>query len=1042
MRDGYGIHIRFLHTHYYTLEFDLAERKCLIEMIYIPTQKYMLRIPLQPTSFLEKYMNIEEDYERIKEDAFFNEQLLVASSSIYKMLHENELNQLSNKKKRQLISSLLCYQNRAAHRTTPFGLFTGVALIKQGAHNIADNEELNFIKHCRVDIEWLLGYVKDIIKENYSIFKYKVNAGYYRLGNRNHLFYLPGEKTESISIHDSKPFQIIEEACSDKFMSFESIMTLLKSIYPNRDENTIHNYVKALIEKQFLIAEVSPPLCNTDELEYVLTKMKCYPEILKNNIDDLEHLKNMISDYCKTNMGEGIDQYLQIRKKMDEIYSKEKVSFLQVDCQIDVSANLLDDTDIKKIQKFINYIFRLSAIYKPENPFDDYKLKFVEKYGEYIEVPIYELIDESFGIGAPEGYKYPLNQFTNSVINHEENVTLKSFFMNKYTESVKTNTPIILDDRELDTYASSLEEVQYPDSLELNFILKQGEESKLLYLGPNCGSQMAGKTMGRFSYISSQYEELIEEISDRLAQDDDTDSCEISYIPDQIRHANVTRVVSKNTRNISFFTNSYDISQEVQLNNIVVGCKEDKLYLRDRESGRKLKVTTNHMLNRMASSNVIRLMQDISLSQNVALGEFPWERYYSELTYIPEIRYENVVVSCEKWRIVSDSVLPRSNKTSLEEFTSSFSSLKSKLGIPDQVYYKEADNRLLLDLTQERYISLLYSYIQKRPLIEIENIEKGDNLYKNKNEDYTAECVIPFIKASKQQNLIPTNNYASVQNTIQYLPFDSWLYLKLYGPLTRQNELIKYLQYHVENEANYISKFYFMRYADPKPHIRFRVQADQQLLFQFLNSFNELAKSLIHDRVIDNISIGTYIPEIERYGGLDSIQDAESLFHLDSTVVMNIINNFDVESDSEKIGVISIIHFLNSLGLSMEEQIQLLSQSARTKENAKDFNLVRREYIEELDSYEGWKNFKSTSKLASILPILNQRVEAASQFIKQLRSVKQRTNTLEDIIGSILHLHCNRLFGIDKEIEQKVLFFARQTLIGQKHLIESTIVSN
>ncbi|MNJ44688.1 hypothetical protein D3C77_397470 [compost metagenome] len=400
------------------------------------------------------------------------------------------------------------------------------------------------------------------------------------------------------------------------------------------------------------------------------------------------------------------------------------------------------------------------------------------------------------------------------------------------------------------------------------------------------------------------------------------------------------------------------------------------------------------------------------------------------------------MVSCEKWRIVADSVLPRSNKTSLEEFTSSFTSLKSKLGIPDQVYYKEADNRLLLDLTQDRYISLLYSYIQKRPLIELENIEKGGNLYKNKNEDYTAECVIPFIKASKQQNLMPTINHASVQNTIQYLPFDSWLYLKLYGPVTRQNELIKYLKHHVENEANYISKFYFMRYADPKPHIRFRVQADQQLLFQFLNSFNELAKPLINDRVIDNISIGTYIPEVERYGGIDSMQDAESLFHTDSTVVMNIISNFDVESDSEKIGVISIIHFLNSLGLSMEEQIQLLSQSARTKENAKDFNLVRREYIDELDSYEGWKNFKLTSKLASILPILNQRVEAASQFNKQVRSVKQHTNTLEDIIGSILHLHCNRLFGIDKEIEQKILFFARQTLIGQKHLIESTIVSN
>jgi len=91
-------------------------------------KKYMVRMPVHTTSLISRYRNIEEEYENIKNDNIFMEQLLVASRSLYDMVRTNNINDLTNKKKQQLIFSMSSYLNRASYRPTPFGLFSGVTI--------------------------------------------------------------------------------------------------------------------------------------------------------------------------------------------------------------------------------------------------------------------------------------------------------------------------------------------------------------------------------------------------------------------------------------------------------------------------------------------------------------------------------------------------------------------------------------------------------------------------------------------------------------------------------------------------------------------------------------------------------------------------------------------------------------------------------------------------------------------------------------------------------------------------------------------------
>lgn len=43
------------------------------------------------------------------------------------------------------------------------------------------------------------------------------------------------------------------------------------------------------------------------------------------------------------------------------------------------------------------------------------------------------------------------------------------------------------------------------------------------------------------------------------------------------------------------------------------------------------------------------------------------------------------------------------------------------------------------------------------------------------------------------------------------------------------------------------------------------------------------------------------------------------------------------------------------------------------------------------------------------------------------------TSGLEEIISSIIHLHCNRLLGTDRELEYKIMNLVAHTLYAQRY---------
>jgi thiopeptide-type bacteriocin biosynthesis protein len=1013
---------------------------------FSPIQKYMLRVPLQPNSLIEKYNDIENNIENIAKDKFLCEQLLVASGNIYNTLVNKDFATLSKKKQRNLITSLGNYINRAATRTTPFGLFSGVAILNLNEpETLGKSKGMQYQKHSRIDVEWLFKLIKKIELDHFPILKFKMNTANYRMGNRLYLPYTIDGKSEEINVNYSKPLEIIKNLCQKNQISFNEIVNALKEEYPQRNIDALSAYVKILIEKDFLISELRPPICNTDILTYTINKFSGIPSLHEQYGEPLSKIKSLIVKFNNNPIGEGVDIYLTIQEKMKEIFSYTNEKHLQVDTEIVTNDNCLYKSDIENINECITLFMKFaSEINNSRNfnrIFEEYRLKFIEKFGDNVEVPAYEVVDEINGIGAPKTYSKPKNKFSQDFPNNDNDNTniLKKFFMDKYLSAIENKHPIVIRDEEIDRLKLKVEEENLPDSLELNFIIRKNESGEnRLFLGPNVGSPEAGKTFGRFSYMTDSFTKVLEEIETEF-DETETDQVELSFMPSHIRSANVMRVNSPRKYNISLFTNTYKSDNEIALSDVLVGCDNKRFYLKNKKNGRLLNISGLHMLNLSATSNVIRLLSDITLFQKLDWMTTPWDIFYKDFIHIPEIRYKNITLSNEKWSL-QNFRNQFEGTTKLEEFIIKFEEFKNVYSVPNRVYLQFADNRILLDLSKGSDLNLLFKNSFKYPAVLLEKAEAGQPVINMDGDSFSAEVVVPFILKDKYRLTNKSDaSYGSLYNEVQHVPFKEWLFLKLYGPEDRQNELIGYLNHFILNQLESMDyeKFFYMRYNDPKPHIRLRFKSDTpNKLMLIYSKLNEYLLELQKMNIVSEVSINTYYPEINRYGGPSLIGYAENLFHRDSLVVMNLLEFMGNQDYSkEQIGVISLIHYLKAFGLTFEAQLRFLELNLKNDDiYKKQFKAEKFDFINELDSYNNWAKFNKKNEAKQITKFLDARNESVSNYLSKITNSSDLTSDLGNIIGSVIHLHFNRLFEIDRDFEDKIYSYAYHTLYGQRVL--------
>lgn len=1024
--------------------------------IYEAMDFYMVRAPVASINLFDSLHEEKMNRSFLNNSSYcatFKEAIYLASPNLYNSFKKESLN--STKKEEMLKSSIYRYINRMSTRSTPFGLFAGVGI---GHFSNSSNIQLGrlnkYSTRSRPDMEWLLEVIF-LIEEDLEVIEHthiQTNDMALIIGDRVKIPYAVriGNNKE-ISVKLINPLKDLL-LMTKKPVIFKDVVDKLQQIYPNVSKSVINNFMKELLEKEILLTELRPSLEESNPMEYLISILEC---IKKDNkyIDKLKEIQKLFYRYDNTPIGEGIHLLNEIKHSMKTITHTKNL--IQVDTLLDLENNELNEEVGKEFALIADLLWYLSCQDKKADSYlKSYHNTFIENYGTEREIPILELFSDEEGIGIPDDY-YSVND--NKHLNDHKNI--QQMLLDTIMQGVKKGRKTVyLSDKILKRAKKHKYIKDAPNSLELYGELKIESFESLdngefeIILNTLNGSREAGQTFGRFmDMFSTDIKERLNYIHQELQKEYLPNGIlvDINYLSNFYRTNNLIIGEHYKEHSLTLGTIHSNFTENININDVYVGATTDRFYFKSKRLNKELVFTAGDMLNYENSPPIYKFMRNVSLSlfenwngltQNLPVN----------LPYIPRIKYNKTIIQPAKWNFTIDLIDNSLSKYTEYEWIEFFKKWKDKWELPRYVSMAFLDNRLLLDLENNSSINEIRNQLKKTPKVQfIENImmnEKHKNFHvKNLyNKPFFMEFVVPLKKKSNFTPLTPLNindvdkTKKDTDESYIKLPGSEYFYVKIYIPYKLQddficNKLIPFC-YKMESTQN-IDSFYFIRYKDEEHHLRVRFKGDQKkILENFVSQFFSFAQENVNKKIIKKITVDTYHREVNRYGGPLLINKAENFFNTDTKLVYNLLKLQKCTMPMEVIASITIVGFLHNSSLSIKQQKKFLLQMINKYEYKKDFRIFKERLINIADPYRNWKGLINDDELSGLHRYIIETTNELNSYLNDaFNSENELWNSKQSILFSIIHMHCNRLLGIDRNLERKAIAFSYHILHAQEY---------
>lgn len=979
---------------------------------------------------------------------------------------------LGNKRTKNLESSLRRYLVRMATRPTPFGLFAGVAL-----GSISENTSITLCrsdrhkKRTRPDMGWLLSLSRTLANypEVFRQLSYFANPLCIVVGNR---LYVPFTDTYGLDEPKTpgsfKATKLLAHilTLTKSGIDFESLRREIKEEWPDATEDIILATLTNLHKNGVIIDSLRPPLTGRDAFEHLRDSIATMPEC-----DDLSHqlevLATSISGYNSKAIGDGVETLAALKEFMNDLVpdSKSKSS-VQIDMSITLKSNTVSNEVAQHAALAAEALFRLATAKSSFPHLEMYRKDFVERYGAVREVPLVELLDPRAGLGPPATYQHPTPRRIDEPSPYRH-AARNQFLLELASNAIKDRQrEVALDERMLQCLETNpFWRQQLPQSLDLYVTVCANSQEEIndgdfrVAVGPSVGAQPAGRSFGRF------YDVLDDELKhflQRIAHEEEQESpsrvfAELVFTPFSAAAGNVlTRPASRQYEIVVGAASGVEADKVIELTDLVVGVRAGLFYLKSLKHDVDVVIRNTHMYNYFLADNVYRFISEVSADGSLQLQRFDWGTA-AQLVYLPRLRYGRIILCPARWKISMDT-LNATTQSRDGDWVSRIVAWRAAWSVPRFVLMAEGDNRLFLDLDDPRDAAHLNKQskrrLEKGGTIELQEMlpDMNDTWVRDVDgRGYFAEFVIPMrrllpaIEPSdatlyQSPHLQASDRTAMLGDRIQ-LPGGEWLFAKLYCAEDVQDDVIadqieQVVSSLVRDEA--IQRWFFIRYGDPEPHLRLRFGGERQLLLEHvLPRVSELAQQLIDSKVAYRLVIDSYDREVERYGGAQAMPVAEEMFYTDSVFTTKLLDvrRRGLDLSKLEIAILSVDELVSSLGLDSKERSTFYTgiegrygelKQTQKERLRKEFFQNRKRTLKVLGDRE-WICKQREGQVIS--DSLNERSRRMSLLGRQLRDMEERktlTVSHSSIVHSLVHMHLNRLNGVDSRLEYDCIYYLNE----------------
>ncbi|MCS4305372.1 thiopeptide-type bacteriocin biosynthesis protein [Chryseobacterium sp. BIGb0232] len=257
----------------------------------------------------------------------------------------------------------------------------------------------------------------------------------------------------------------------------------------------------------------------------------------------------------------------------------------------------------------------------------------------------------------------------------------------------------------------------------------------------------------------------------------------------------------------------------------------------------------------------------------------------------------------------------------------------------------------------------------------------------------------------------------------KFIPGSEWLYVKIYtgvktADIILEEALLPLLQQ--LKEEGLIKKWFFIRYNDPKIHLRLRFELSYLKHFgKVLSLLNDYLEEYRNSGEISEFIIDIYQREIERYGEA-TMEEAEFLFWKSSESIVYEYLHFD---DEEKI-MVSLYYIdkiLECLGLPIQEKLSWITE--RNLAFKQEFNADKKLNHQLDKKYRVFIiNYLEFVESEEYSPFRNVILDNINESGETLKHIKCHSDALQSFFFSVFHMHINRIFVSNQRLFEMIIY--------------------
>jgi thiopeptide-type bacteriocin biosynthesis protein len=364
----------------------------------------------------------------------------------------------------------------------------------------------------------------------------------------------------------------------------------------------------------------------------------------------------------------------------------------------------------------------------------------------------------------------------------------------------------------------------------------------------------------------------------------------------------------------------------------------------------------------------------------------------------------------------------RERALSWPEWNRELDAWRARWRVPERIYTTVSDAHLDLDLGHGLHRRLLRRELARRRDTVVGEVI-GADADRHWLDGHACEVVVPVRASADRRPAVQVARHVR-PTAPPRLPGGEWLYAKVYASPGRHREL---LAEHVAPLVDELraDRWFFIRYADPDPHLRLRLHGDATWLTELaLPRLHSWADGLCRAGLAARLVLDAYEPESARYGGPDLLPAAEAVFAADSAAVLEQLRLPDPPAAPEIVTAAGFLDILDAFG-DADRDAWFLDRFPRNQHH-RDLRALRTAAVAMLVAGVDAAQAQGPPAPAG-LPDRARAVAAYGQAVRAAAADR------DAILPALLHMHHNRLVGIDPRTEARSLAVARAVVEARRH---------